>query len=97
MAIDMPRNRRNGLPQPELLFLPIESVQQLAEIRDALTAAGHSRSKVAGCIEFLLGQTGGDDRSPRSQAAEYRRMLAGLVEEPFGGGPETPIRLVAAA
>lgn len=76
----------NRLPLPELLFLP-ESLDDLVQLREALRAAGHSRAKVAGCIEFVMGRAGagGTDRTNTESAAEYRRMLAALLESV---GPE---------
>jgi hypothetical protein len=68
----------NRLPLPELLFLP-SSLDDLVELRRSLAAAGYSRAKVAGCIEFVMGRAEGDGRTDSASAAEYRRMLAGLL------------------
>ena len=86
----MPRSA-NRHPLPELLI----SVDKLVELRELLMAAGHSRAKVAGCIEFVIGRTQGDDRTNDASRAEYRRMLSELLE--VGPNGEPPIILVTPA
>lgn len=74
-------------------LLPDDPKQRWAaivEIRTRLLAAGHSRAKVAGCVDFLLGKAHGDEvPMPPASKSTYRKMLAALAGVPDRPPDET--------
>lgn len=65
-------------------FLPLASLAELGELRRRLLERGYSRSKVAGCLDFLVAIEHGAELPEPSIRTQYRKMLHELV---VGDGP----------